>query len=155
MCTCAGKRTICSGCNGPVSLKREEPSRPGHAKGVSFFAFSSHSQARADRFTKHLPLRKACTTWLRTVAKFENSVSHIGHTLEIVIVVTHSFNPFVPPIERARTSRATLAFVRQCHPLLAFFWSSICTTNFGAFLPQESSRFLATCSTDPSTVRSP
>ena len=94
----------------PISGNKEEHSRFGHAKGASVSTFSSHSQARADRFTKHLPFRKACTARIRAVTKFGNTVSHIGHTLEIVIVVTtSSFSPCVPLQNTACTSCATTA----------------------------------------------
>ena len=94
----------------PISGNNEEHSRFGHAKGASVSTFSSHSQARADRFTKHLPFRKAGTARIRAVTKFGNTVSHIGHTLEIVIVVTtSSFSPCVPLQNTACTSCATTA----------------------------------------------
>ena len=94
----------------PFQGTKEEHSRFGHAKGASVSTFSSHSQARADRFTKHLPFRKACTARIRAVIKFGNTVSHIGRTVEIVIVVTtSSFSPCVPPQNTACTSCATTA----------------------------------------------
>ena len=48
--------------SGPISLKMNEHSGSGHAKGASISALSSNSQAQADRFTQHLLLRNACTT---------------------------------------------------------------------------------------------
>ena len=42
------------------------------------------------------------------MTQFEKTVSHIGHTSIIVIVVTYSFSPRVPPSQRACTSCATL-----------------------------------------------
>ena len=77
-------------------LKTREHSGSGQSNGASVCAFSSHAQARADRFIKHLPLRKACTTW---VVKFEK----LFHTLG-----TH----WTSSPKRACTSCATFCFVR-------------------------------------------
>ena len=41
---------------------KAEHSGSRHEKGAPVSAFSSHSWARADGFTKHLPVRKPCTT---------------------------------------------------------------------------------------------
>ena len=60
--------------------KTREHSGSGQSNGASVSAFSSHTQARADRFKKHLPLRTTCTTW---VVKFEK-LFHIGHALDAV-----------------------------------------------------------------------
>ena len=101
-----------------------EHSGSAHTKSDSVAAFSSHSQARTDRLIKRFPLRKACTTWFRAVSKFEKAVSHNGHTLEIVIVVTCSFNPCVPPPNKKRALHApvfTWCVSKKFRALLAIF----------------------------------
>ena len=74
----------------------------------------------------------------------KKTVSHIGHALEFVIVMTYSFSPRVPPSQWASTSCTTLTvcgFQRiRCisHPPS----SNICTGTFCAFLSRETFVFL-------------
>ena len=63
----------------PFVEKREEYSGSRHAKSASLSFFSSHSQARADRLIKHLPLRDACTTLVRAVVKIGKRFTHRTH----------------------------------------------------------------------------
>ena len=67
---CSDATFNCLRCN-TTSLKKEEHSKARQAKGGPVSTFSSLSQDRADRFTKHLPLRTACTTRVRAVTNFE------------------------------------------------------------------------------------
>ena len=74
--------------------------------------FSSHSKARADRFMKHHPLRKACTAWVRALTKFEILSCTSKRALEIVIIVAYNFSPCVPHQKKKRY--APLAALLMC-----------------------------------------
>ena len=87
----------------------KEHTGSGHAKDAATSALSSRSQAQADRFIKTFPAPKRLHYMKSRCEQIRKNVPHIGHALEIVIVVTYSFTPCVPPSQWACTSCATLA----------------------------------------------
>ena len=115
-CLCHGETTVhrcsCLTCflNRFVPLKQAEHSGSGHKKGASVSAFSHiHGQVEVDSQSTFQFGRLATRALSPSPDSKKKTVSHTGHTLEIVIVVTYSFSTCVPFKLWACTSCAALA----------------------------------------------
>ena len=118
-----------------ISLKREREKKKLWVKTCRRrFCFRLFSQvAGSDRLKHKTSSTSKCLHYMESGCNQirNKTVSRVGHTLYIVIVVTYSFHPCP---KGACTSCATIALCVSKVPCTHLLLSSICTGKFCAFL---------------------
>ena len=94
-----------------ASLEKAEHSGSKHEpRFPSFPPIHGHAQIEPQNT---FPFEKSAPRDLSPSHGLKKTVSDIGHTLEVVVVLTYSFSPGVPLKDWACAGCATLAFLRR------------------------------------------